>query len=311
MKVLAIGDVNVDFILPFRMPKIGEQVIVCDFQIHGGGCAANFAIACAKLGAQSKLVGRVARDQFGKFVVEKLSEAGVDVQDVVVSEKGKTGVTFALVGDAERSFITYRGENAIFSSKDIDIKKVSANLVHLPSFFLLEKLQPSYPQLIDSFKSAGALISFETGWDPFGWRPSKLKAIKKILRSVDIFLPNLSEAERIIGGSLFRKGKESLLARELLDFGVKVVAIKEGAKGCFVYDGSNAARIPAFKVKVVDTTGAGDVFDAAFLLEFLRGHDVLRAGKFANAAAAISVTGAGWSRYPTLNQVNKFLHGRL
>ncbi|MDI6883868.1 MAG: carbohydrate kinase family protein [Hadesarchaea archaeon] len=95
MKILAIGDVNVDLILPLCMPKIGKQVAVDDFQAHGGGCAANFALACAKLGAKSKLVGRVADDVFGESVLKELNKHGVDTRDVVVSRGGKTGVTVA------------------------------------------------------------------------------------------------------------------------------------------------------------------------------------------------------------------------
>jgi len=305
MKVVAIGDVNVDLILPLRLPRVGKQVVVGDFQMHGGGCAANFALACAKLGARSKLVGRVADDVFGKFVLGELRRQGVDVRDVVVSEGGKTGVTLALVEGVERSFVTYRGENATFSMKDVNFNRLDADLVHLPSFFLMEKLRPDCPKLIRRIKGkTGGIVSFDTGWNPFGWGKG-IRNLKEVLRQVDIFLPNVDEARGILASGRHRS--EGALLRGLLDLGVKVVAMKMGNRGSLISDGYKTVKLPTFKVEVVDTTGAGDVFNAAFVVAYLRGHDITEAGKFANAAAALSITGAGWSKYPTLGQVNDFL----
>ncbi len=308
MKVLAIGDVNVDIIVPSKIPEKGKQVTVESFQIHGGGCAANFVLACARLGAKSKLIGRVADDVFGRFVLDKLRKEGVDIRDVAVSADGKTGATVAFVEGAERSFVTYRGENAAFSDADIsaDIGKIDANLVHIPSFFLLEKLRPSYAKLARRARANGAATSFDTGWDPFGkW--GKTKFLMNALKNFDIFLPNMDEARAILRDS---RASEAQLARKFFELGIKAVAIKEGGRGSFVANKHKSARIPAFRVRVVDSTGAGDVFNAAFLMAYLAGKDIVAAGRFANAAAAISVTGAGWSKYPTLAQVNKLLRER-
>ncbi|MDI6642977.1 MAG: carbohydrate kinase family protein [Candidatus Hodarchaeaceae archaeon] len=306
MKVLAIGDINVDLIVPSKLPARGKQAVVEDFQIYGGGCAANFALACAKLGAKSKLVGRVGDDLFGKFVLGELKRQGVDIRDVVISKGRKTGVTIALVKGAERSFITYRGENAVFSKRDIGISKIDADLVHIPSFFLLENLRPSYTELARRARAGGAMTSFDTGWDPFGkW--SRTQFLMNALRNFDVFLPNIDEARAILSAP---RASDAQLARRFLGLGLKVVAIKKGRRGCFVADESGSAQVPAFRIKVVDSTGAGDVFNAAFLLAYLDGNDLLRAGRFANAAAAISVTGAGWSKYPMLKQVRDFLNQR-
>ena len=303
MKILTIGDVNVDLILPLGIPKKGKQVVVGDLQLHGGGCAANFALACAKLGAESKLVGRIADDAFGRFVLGELGKGGVDTRDVVTSKSGKTGATVALVEGAERSFITYRGENAIFSEKDVNVSKLDADLIHFPSFFLLEKLQPSYPKLMKSAAERGALVSFDTGWDPLEkW--SRNKSLVPTLRNVDVFLPNVDEARAILKS---HAGKEESLIKSFHELGVGVIAIKDGARGCVVSDGSRFVKIPAFRTRVIDPTGAGDVFNAAFLLAYLSGSDIVRAGRFANAAAAISLTGVGWSRYPTSAHVNQLL----
>ncbi len=303
MKILAIGDINVDIILHSGPPQKGRQVVIKDYDVYGGGCAANFSCACAKLGASVKLIGRVGGDYWGSYVLQELDGAGVDVYDVSLAKSGKTGVTFALVENLERSFISFRGENARFSAKDVRKEFRGFGLIHIPSFFLLESLQPDYAGVMKKARENGALVSFDTGWDPFGlW--SSNKALPAALKMADFFLPNLDEARKILGKP---KANETDLANELLRMGVKAVAIKNGERGSFVADGKISAKIPAFKVGVVDTTGAGDVFDAAFMVSYLNGNDVAVAGRFANAAAALSVTGPGWAKYPKLADVNALL----
>jgi len=303
MRALAIGDLNVDLFLPFGIPPMGKQVFVRDSQISGGGCAANFAVACAKLGAKSKLIARIGKDVFGKFLLEELRRHGVDDEDITVSEDGKTGVSIALVERADRSIITYRGENAAFSEADMKETKIDADLVHIPSFFILEGLRPIYSKLARKAHEAGAVVSFDTGWDPLKkW--SKTEYFSEALKSSDIFLPNIYEARAILNEP---KWNEKKLAEKFLQMGVKAVAIKTDKRGSFVADDSKSAEIPPFKVNVVDPTGAGDVFDAAFLLPYICGKDVISSGRFANAAAAIKIAGSGWSSYPTLAQVNQLL----
>jgi ribokinase len=199
--------------------------------------------------------------------------------------------------------VTYRGENAVFSAKDVPVEKIDADLLHIPSFFLLKKLQPDFAKLMGVARQRGIWVSFDTGWDPFGeW--SKNPHLFDALGEADIFLPNLNEARAILQSP---KTSEWALAKKFLEMGLKAVAIKKGDKGSFIADRTSFARIPPFKVEVVDTTGAGDVFNAAFLLSYLREKNVRLAGRFANAAAAISVTRAGWGNYPKLSEVNAFL----
>jgi ribokinase len=302
IKVLSVGDVNVDVILRSGRPPKGKQVFLKDYEVHGGGCAANFSLACARLGAKVKLLARVGDDHWGSFVLQELEKNGVDVQDVKVAEGKKTGVTFALVEGVERSFITYRGENSVFSADDFNISDIRADIAHFPSFFLLEGQQSKLPQLMELVKERGALVSFDTGWDPFGvW--SKNKILAATLKKVDVFLPNLDEAREILKS----RAGDSSLTKKLLGRGLKAVTIKEGERGSFVADCEKSARVPPFKVDVVDTTGAGDVFNAAFMLSYFKTKDVALAGRFANAAAAISVTGAGWAKYPKASEVNAVL----
>jgi len=305
--VLCIGDANIDVILRTRFPPRGKQVVISDYQVYGGGCATNFALACSRLGASVRLIGKIGKDHWGAFLVEKLRKNKVDVSEMVISKYVKTGVTFAIIEDEERSFITFRGGNASLSIQDIPLKKLMANIVHIPSFFLVESLRPHYAKLMKLARSRGAIISFDTGWDPFGlWR--KTPHLLRTLQSTDVFLPNLDEARRITGR--ISEGPKKL-ARRLLTMGPKIVCIKMGCRGSVVAEGTRVYRIPAFSVETVDSTGAGDVYNAAFMLAYFKTRDVLRSARFASAAAAISVTGPGWERYPYRSDVNGFLrtHG--
>lgn len=303
MWVLAIGDINVDIIARTKLPPKGKQVVPRDFEFHGGGCAANFAFACAKLGAKSKIVGKVGADHFGDFVIEELKKGPVDVRDVDVTE-GRTGITFAMAEEGERSFVTFRGENATFSERDIPFTRLDYDIVHIPSFFLLEGMRPSFSRLATRARNQGAFTSIDTGWDPFGkWAETEF--LIDSIKSFDAFLPNIEEARAILKAPV---AKEKTLVERFLRIGPKVVVIKRGAKGSIVGEkNERVRRVPPFRIKAVDTTGAGDVFGAAFLLAYLSTKDVEVAGRFASAAAAISVAGAGWSSYPTLDQVNDFL----
>ncbi|MDD2666405.1 MAG: carbohydrate kinase family protein [Methanocellales archaeon] len=301
MKIAAIGDVNVDLIASVKcLPKKGKQVITNDFEIHCGGCAANFAFACTKLGAEVKLFGKLGDDLFGRHIRATLEENRVDVSNVSLSDSNeKTGSTVAIVQGSERSFITHRGTNATFSVSDVDCKKLKVDLVHLPSFFLLEALQHDYGKIISS---VDGLKSIDPGWDPFGWGPEKLRQLKDILPNMDIFFSNLDEARRITG-----KREPHQIIEKLLKLGIKVIALKMGEMGSMVSDGKKAKRLAAFDVNTVDTTGAGDAFDAGFVIAYLSGKELIECAIFANATAALSIEGIGWSTYSTLENVNDFL----
>ena len=299
MKIAAIGDVNVDLITSVEsLPKKGGQVITNDFQIHCGGCAANFAFACTKLGAEVKLFGNVSDDLFGRHIIKTLECNSVDISNVLMSD-GKTGSTVSIVQGSDRSFITYRGTNATFSIREVDFKKLKVDLTHLTSFFLLEALQSDYKKIASS---AYGLRSIDPGVDPFGWHPEKLRQLREILPKIDIFFSNLDEARRITGKRYPRQ-----IIDKLLNLGIKIIALKMGERGSIVADGKNITRLAAFEVNTADTTGAGDAFDAGFVFAYLDGKDIIECAIFANATAALSIEGVGWNTYSTLEEVNDFL----
>lgn len=307
-KIATIGDVNVDLIARIdRMPELGKQVITKDFQTHGGGCSANFSLSCARLEMDVQLFGKVGDDVFGTYVLVELEDNKVDTSNVLLTDK-KTGVTVAVVQGIERSFITFRGENATYSLNDIDVSKIQAEIVHLPSYFLMDGLRKDYVKLIDLLHAAGVQVSFDTGWDPRGFTAETVDPLFEILPRIDVFLPNIDEVRNILG--LDPKTGPERAAEILLDMGVKVVAIKMGKDGCWVANHENIEYVPSFSVKVVDTTGAGDNFNAGFISAYISGKPLRECALIGSATAALKIGGVGWSTYPTRKQVNKFLAGR-
>ena len=306
-KIATIGDVNVDLIARIdQMPDLGKQVITKDFQVHGGGCSANFAFQCARLGMDIKLFGKVGDDVFGTYVLVELEDNGVSTKNVRLTSK-KTGVTFAIVQGIERSFVTFRGENATYNINDIDLSKIDADIVHLPSYFLLDGLRYDYGHLIDLLHGAGIRVSFDTGWDPRGFPSETVKPLFDIIPKVDIFLPNLDEARRILGDEKLTGEKA---ARIFLDMGVRIAAIKMGKDGCHVASSDYEEFVPAFKVPVMDTTGAGDTFNAGFISAHASGLSLKECTLIGAATAGLKVGGVGWTKYPTLQNVNKFLEDK-
>lgn len=307
-KIATIGDVNVDLIARIdRMPDLGKQVITKDFQTHGGGCSANFSLSCARLGMDTQLFGKVGDDVFGTYVLVELEDNRVDTKNVKLTDN-KTGVTVAIVQGIERSFITFRGENSTYCLNDIDVTKINADIVHLPSYFLLDGLRDDYAKLIDVLHASKIQVSFDTGWDPRGFTKETVDPLFDILPRVDVFLPNLDEARSILG--LDPKTGPERAAEILLDMGMKVVAIKMGKEGCWVATKERIEYVPSFSVKVVDTTGAGDNFNAGFISSYISGKPLSECAIIGSATAALKIGGVGWSTYPTRNQVNTFLAER-
>jgi ribokinase len=306
-KIATIGDVNVDLIARIdRMPDLGKQVITRDFEVHGGGCSANFAFQCARLGMDVQLFGKVGDDVFGTYVLVELEDNKVNTRNVLLTDR-KTGVTVAIVQGVERSFITFRGENSSYNINDIDLTKIEADVVHLPSYFLLDGLRYDYAKLIDLLHGAGIKVSFDTGWDPRGFPAETVEPIFDILPRVDIFLPNIDETRKILGNDALTDREA---ARILLDMGVKVAVIKQGKAGCLVADKDTAEFVPAFDVRVVDTTGAGDTFNAGFVSAYALGKSLRECAIIGSATAGLKVGGVGWTTYPARQSVNRFLEER-
>ncbi len=301
ISVTSLGDVNLDLITSKLrdFPERDGQKVISDLEISTGGCAANFAKAVSRLGLKTRLIGKLGSDSWGAFARNELKKAGVNLK---VSRGKKTGITFVLnFFDGTRSFVTYPGANGELTLRDIKFKEIQGGYLHIGSFFL-QGLRENTLKLLKQAHSKHMITSFDTGWDPEGWKKKDVNLVRKTLSEVDIFFPDLSEGKAI---TQLRNPQE--ICEKLLSLGPEIVALKLGGKGSFIATRERRFSISPFKVEVVDTTGAGDVFDAAFVYGHSKGWSLEKIGKFANLAAALSTKEYGSNGYPTLREVKKLL----
>lgn len=286
-----------------QMPKRGMLQLFDQMELHTGGCANNTAIDLAKLGVSAGVMGKIGMDGFGDFILRALKEHGVDTTGMKRDSKSNTSFTFVMIHtDGERSFFHYLGANAqlTYENIDLDLVKNCKNL-HIAGANLMPKLDGMPTAMILKIaKEAGLTTSVDTAWNPeIDW----LKQIEPCLPYTDIFLPSIEEAKMITGLE-----QPAEIGDFLLGHGVKVVGLKMGEQGCYIKGDGQELSLPAFKVDVVDTSGAGDAFVAGFLAGLLRGWDLETVGRFANAVGATCVTAIGCTAgIKTMEETLKFM----
>jgi ribokinase len=304
--IVVVGSLNMDFVVAVdRLPMPGETVLGRDFQMIPGGKGANQACAAAKLGgskAQVRMVGRVGYDVFADHLKASLSAAGVDVSAVHSTRSHATGV--ALIGvesTGQNSIIVASGANhALMASETEAMRSVFRGA----GFVLFQLESP-----LDTIAAALKLAHEEgahTILDPAPAQPLP----PEMLAGVDILTPNETEAALLLGLPLTRVSVSDApgLARSLRQRGPKAVVLKLGDKGCFYCDGENELFSDGFAVVARDTTAAGDTFNAALAVALSEDRAIADALRFANAAAAISVTRMGaQASVPARAEVDEFL----
>jgi sugar/nucleoside kinase (ribokinase family) len=272
-------------------PDTGKLVLVDDMRLHTGGCAVNAAIGLARLGIPVEVIGKVGRDAFGDFLLTQLERYKVGTTGVRRDPTTGTSATMVMVHpDGERSFVHYLGANAKLFLGDIDFGQIERSaILHFAGFFVLPGLdgQPTVA-LLKKTRAAGVTIFLDTVWDASGrW----IELLAPCLPLIDYFVPSLGEAQKLTG-----LDRPEDVGRALLDRGVGVVALKMGAEGCLVMTGKGEKiRIPAFRVSVVDATGAGDAFAAGFIAGVWHDWPLEQTARLANAVGALCVTEAGAS----------------
>lgn len=286
--ILVAGELNPDFILsgPDVTPRFGQgEVLVENAELTIGSSAAIFATAAAKLGLQVGFVGVVGKDHFGQFMLEGLEERGVHISPVVVDEKLKTGISIILSRRTDRAILTYSGTISKLRAEQImdDLLARSRHL-HIASYFLQTDLQPGLPDLLRRARSKGLTTSLDTNWDPKeAWGPE----LSAVYPQIDVLLPNAQEARFLGRASNWREGAQALTAQG------PIVVVKRGAEGAAAVRGSQVVEVSAIKTQVVDTTGAGDNFNAGFLYGYLAGWSIEQSLKVAVACGSLSTQAVG------------------
>jgi sugar/nucleoside kinase (ribokinase family) len=305
-RVLVIGELNVDLIvsgLP-TLPKLGQELVCTGLSRALGSSSAIFSRALAGLGAQVGFMGKVGDDEHGRFMIDQLRELGIDTSDVIVDPGTQTGITISLTYPGEKAQITYPGSISAYRPEDVNLEAFAEyGHLHMASMYLQTGLRPGMPGLLRRAKALGLSTSLDPGWDPAErWGEDLFEA----LEAVDILFLNEHEAKALGRGLSADTALVGLADR------VPVVLCKLGAGGALMAVGRELVRVSAHKVTVLDTTGAGDSFDAGFIYgHVVEGRSQVDALRFANACGGIAVTRVGGaSSVPSAAEVEAFLEGR-
>ena len=298
--VVCLGQFTADVVVTpvERLPEKGKAIFVDNISLHNGGCACNTAVALAKLGINTTVMGKVGCDAFGDFLIKVMNEAGLETSAMVRDDSVTTSTTTVLVSpDGERSFLHYYGGNAKMSEEDVDYEIVkTAKILHVAATFLVPGLDGEpMARVLRQARELGVTTSLDTAWDAEGrW----MELVEPCLSHIDIFVPNLEEAQMLTG-----KNQAPEIAQMFLDYGISTVVIKLGADGCYARTANNEFTVPAFKVeKLVDTLAAGDSFVAGFLAGIVNGWNLEKTCKFANAVGACCVSAKGTSGIKSMQE---------
>jgi len=300
--VVVVGEINPDLILRGDVtPAFGQvEQIVEEAALTIGSSSAIFACGAARLGLRVAFVGKIGDDVFGQFMRQQLAERGIDVSGIVVDPAIRTGLSVILSPGADRAILTYSGSIAALRYAEIDLRLLDqARHIHLGAYFMLDALRPDVPKLFAEARNRGLTISLDTNYDPTeGWDGG----LHEALRYVDVFLPNETELRAIAGA------QDTDTALERLAQYMPAIAVKLGGKGGRAYQNGQAAHADALPVDVVDTTGAGDSFDAGFVYGYLHGWDLGRTLQLACACGSLSTRAAGGTAaQPTLAEAEEAL----
>jgi len=285
---VVIGDANIDLIVAGcdQVPEPGQEMFVDRMTMHVGGGAALFAISLAKLGLRVAFNGVLGKDLLGSYVRERFAEYGIDTRMVRASEIHNTGISIALNPERDRSFISYAGSNQEMRLEELDPEQIAMGKhVHITGY----KGRSNHDKYMDfakALKEKGLTLSFDVGWDETGeW----YEGIFELMQVADVFLMNETEALHYTRCETI----EDSLSR-MAQYGCQIV-LKLGSQGAVAMKDGDVARMPAFKVTAVDTTGAGDSFNAGYLFGFLSGMDVTASLRYGNACGALTVSADGGS----------------
>jgi ribokinase len=277
--VVGFGALNVDKL--YKVNKIAgpeEEGFVIDFKMECGGSAANTIVGLARLGCKVGFIGKVAMDKEGEILIENFKKENVNTEGIIRAKTGRSGTVMGFVDEkGDRALYVDPGVNDTIKFEETDMNYVSsAEFLHLSSF-VGEKSLETQKKIVENLPD-----DVKVSLDPGALYADKgMRELSPIVKRSYVIMPNAVELARLTGEKDYRVGAE-----KMLDMGVKVVAVKLGSKGCYVTDGTESHHIEALKVRVVDTTGAGDAFCAGFLYGLISGKSLYDCGRIGNFVAS-------------------------
>ena len=300
-QVSIIGNVNADIVARpvSALPSPGTEQAVDSIEFRVGGAGAIAALCLARFGIHAALLGRVGNDPLGRVLLDELAAAGVPVDGIGVG--GATGICVATeAAGRDRSFLIAPGSVREFSLSQVPDLALSSQQVLVCGYFLIPALRGGAAAwLLKEVRARGGETLLDTGWDPEGWPAAAKDEILDLLPCVSVFAPNESEALAITG-----EGRVEHAARALQERSGGWCIVKRGVQGSLAVGPERAEfAIDAPRVSVVDTTGAGDAFNAGIVRARLEGLSWEDAVRFATLLASTVVSRASHDRYPRLDDL--------
>jgi len=300
LDVVGFGALNVDRL--HNVNKIAhedEEAFITDFNQSCGGSAANTITGLSRLQIKTGFTGKVADDNDGNLLLEKLQKEGVNTDGVIISPNGRSGNVLGFVdNEGQRALYVDPGVNDLIEYSELEMEYInSSRILHLTSFVgdsfraqekVLKEIEDDVVVSLDP-----GMIYAERGWS----------FLKNILKRTDIILINEEELKHLTGKRTFNEGADLLLKS-----GIRNVVIKRGDRGAYITNGNECYDLKPFKVKCIDTTGAGDAFNAGFLYGFLKNKDINESGKIGNFVASCCIMERGAVKgLPDLSRIENII----
>ncbi|MWN31315.1 MULTISPECIES: ribokinase [unclassified Gilliamella] len=300
-KLIVLGSVNIDHILNVNeFPKPGETLQGSNYKISYGGKGANQAVAAGRLGANIQFIAAVGDDHLGNKIKQQLENDHIDTHSVSVIANENTGVALILVNaQGENQIAIHAGANSAvtpeyLSQFEDDIIKADAVLMQLETPL----------QTVEQVAKLAKQNNTQVVLNP---APAQ-KLSDDLLKNIDIITPNETEAEFLTGVKIVTEQDAQKASLFLHNKGIKIVIITLGSKGAWVSNCGKGEIISGFRVKAVDTIGAGDTFNGMLVTALLEGKTLNQAVRYAHAAGALSVTKSGAQiSVPTRKEVEDFI----
>ena len=284
------------------IPEWGTQVFVPGFKLRKAGSSSNVAFPLARLGIDSSVVASVGNDVYGREIIEDIKTHGLSVSGIDIIDAASTGICVCFIReDGQRLIISSLGSMNEFDERAVNRHRSlikQADYVFLSGYFVSPCIGfEGSKSILRRVRKKGKCTLLDTGWAPAGWSEITKKEILSLLEYVDIFLPNFDEARMLTDST---EPKE--MAQKLLACGCREVIIKLGADGSLAVNKEGVFQEDAFSLEVVDTTAAGDAFNAGIVYGLIKDWEANRRLRFANALAAIVVSRME-DRYPAASEV--------
>ena len=293
--VLGVGLSTVDLIGKVTaFPEPDKLSLMSEFDIQIGGPVSNALVALSRLGVETKWIGKVGNDDFGRLILQGMENENINIKDVTIDEKVSSPLSFIIVTQSgERSIIFYPGCGFVLE-KEVPREIVrNASIIHLDGAVIDAAFQ-----VAALARELGVKVSLDAGFT--------FPGLEDLLKMTDIFIPNFDIAKE-----LTKEEDVNICLKKIQEMGPSLVVITKGVEGSWGYNGEQILKQDAIKVNAVDTTGCGDAFHGGFLYGELQGWGLKRKLLFASAYASVKATSLGGRKgLPSLKEMEQFIKER-